>query len=523
MVALNEQEEFEFRLRAEREAQHAQNKQTTNPTEGMSGFDKVAAGGGKAIFDMARGAGQLLRGALPKSIANKLELPTEADIAESRRLDAPLMNTGAGIAGNIAGYAIPFATTSMIPGANTYTGAALTGGVAGALNPTVQGESTLGNAALGAGLGFAGQGLASVVGKFGHGLKNYLNPEQQRLSDALRSSGVPLSAADATGNKILKLADAAFENIPTTAGAQAASAQAKKAAFNRAVLDKAGISSDLATPDVLLSQKNALGKTFEDIAGRNKVNLNPVIDDLANITEQAGRRLTPDQAGSVSRTVDDILSQANNGDLLGSNYQGWRSELGRLSRGNDSQAHYFGQIKRTLDNAFNSQISGADSAAWKQASSEYGNLKTILKAMGGSGADAASGNVAPAQLASAVANSVTKEGNALGRSNLNDLAKGAATFLTRQVPDSGTAQRMMAQALLTGGAGYSVTGDPTKAIEYGAAGLVLPALLRSAAYNPVVQKTMISGIPAVAKNEKLIDALIRGTVLLPATLPQGAQ
>lgn len=62
-----------------------------DPTEGMSEFDKFAAGAGKAITDAGRGMGQLV-GAVSGD-----------DIAASRAQDEPLMNTGAGLAGNIAG------------------------------------------------------------------------------------------------------------------------------------------------------------------------------------------------------------------------------------------------------------------------------------------------------------------------------------------------------------------------------------------------------------------------------------
>lgn len=62
-----------------------------NPTDGMSGFEKFAAGAGKAIHDTGQGLGQLVG------------LTSRADVEETRKRDAPLMNSGAGMAGNIAG------------------------------------------------------------------------------------------------------------------------------------------------------------------------------------------------------------------------------------------------------------------------------------------------------------------------------------------------------------------------------------------------------------------------------------
>lgn len=54
-------------------------------------YENAAAGVGKAMYDTARGAGQLV-GAVSRE-----------DVAKAREMDAPLMKTGAGITGNIAG------------------------------------------------------------------------------------------------------------------------------------------------------------------------------------------------------------------------------------------------------------------------------------------------------------------------------------------------------------------------------------------------------------------------------------
>ncbi len=62
-----------------------------DPTEGMSTYDKVMAGAGKAFADVGRGIGQLTG------------LTSQQDIDEAKRLDAPLMDTGAGLTGNVAG------------------------------------------------------------------------------------------------------------------------------------------------------------------------------------------------------------------------------------------------------------------------------------------------------------------------------------------------------------------------------------------------------------------------------------
>lgn len=63
-----------------------------DPTDGMSGLDKFRAGMGKAFVDTGRGIGQLFG------------LVDQKDIDEAAKRDSYLMDTGAGIAGNIAGH-----------------------------------------------------------------------------------------------------------------------------------------------------------------------------------------------------------------------------------------------------------------------------------------------------------------------------------------------------------------------------------------------------------------------------------
>jgi hypothetical protein len=122
-----------------------------DPTDGMSGLDKFRAGVGKAFVDIGRGAGQLV-GAVSRD-----------DVAESRRLDAPLMNTGSGVAGNLAGNVALLAPTAMIPGAATIPGAAAIGAATGALQPSVSTKETMTNMALGGAGGAAGQAIANKV------------------------------------------------------------------------------------------------------------------------------------------------------------------------------------------------------------------------------------------------------------------------------------------------------------------------------------------------------------------------
>lgn len=123
-----------------------------DPTSGMNFGEKFNAGMGKAFSDLGRGAAQMVGMG-----------PSAEDVRETNKLDAPLMNTGAGMGGNVSGYIAALAPLSRIPGANTVGGAAATGALAGALQPTETQGERVGNMALGGALSGGTQALMGPV------------------------------------------------------------------------------------------------------------------------------------------------------------------------------------------------------------------------------------------------------------------------------------------------------------------------------------------------------------------------
>ena len=109
-------------------------------TDGMSGFDKFAAGLGKSVYDAGRGIGQLV-GAV-----------SQDDIKAARKMDAPLMDTGAGMVGDIAGTV----GMALLPGGLLKGAGAVAGSPAlSALGSTLMAPKTIPSAlAVGSGMGF---------------------------------------------------------------------------------------------------------------------------------------------------------------------------------------------------------------------------------------------------------------------------------------------------------------------------------------------------------------------------------
>lgn len=513
---------------------------------GMSGPEKFAAGAGKAVSDLWRGAKQLVGGA------------SRTDVDETRNRDAALMGSGAGLAGNITGNLAAVAPSAFIPGVNTYTGAAALGGLFGAASPLGTGDSRVINTAAGTVAGAGGQFLGRALGRAIRPVTSKLGPEQEQLAQAAAREKIPLTAGGATGSKPVQIIESVMENLPMTSKTQLAGREAQQRAYTAAALRRAGMESDVAGAPELLSQKRSLGGELGSIAERNRVRLftpaeTPhaaytdwqMVPSVAGanrggagvmdaIAREAETKLPEESAKRVSDVVNKILAQTDKeGFLSGMNYQGWREPLRNLAKGNDAESMFFGRIRRALDQEFKGQLTGADATAFEKASRRYANLKTIMDAMGGPGNLPATGQVAPAQLGMAVGRAMGREGKALGRGDLNELARVGQVFVKPQIPNSGTAERMLVQGLLTGAGGIyggirgglggggedvnwrgMVTGAGTGALAGFGGALLAPRVAQAIMNSPMGQAYLKKGIiPIDESGRKIIaDALRTLTV-----------
>jgi len=117
-------------------------------------FENALYGFGGSMKGLALGAGQ------------RLGLVDQSTIDEHKMAMEGLETTKAGKTGSFAGIAVPAAATSVIPGANTYLGAALTGAAFGAATPTGEDESVATNIALGTAGGMGGKYLGDKFGSW---------------------------------------------------------------------------------------------------------------------------------------------------------------------------------------------------------------------------------------------------------------------------------------------------------------------------------------------------------------------
>lgn len=186
---------------AEYDPESPEYKARTDPTRDMSTTQKFLAGAGKAFTDVGRGVKQLidipataleetfggekLSRALGMPTAKDSAAATEADINDSKRRDAPLMNTTAGKVGNVTGAVATALPTVFIPGVNTVTGSALVGAGLGFAQPVAEGESRLQNTAVGGVAGALGPVVARTVAAGYKGAKALVEPFTAKGRDAI--------------------------------------------------------------------------------------------------------------------------------------------------------------------------------------------------------------------------------------------------------------------------------------------------------------------------------------------------
>jgi hypothetical protein len=325
--------------------------------------------------------------------------------------------------------------------------------------------------AAGAGLGY---GLGKAVNAVGGGLR--VNPQAQSAASVLEKSGIPIRPDQATGNRTLQNLNAALDNLPITAGRQQAFREGQQEAFNRAVGKFIGQDASSLDDAARASARDSLSRGYTEVAARNTIPAPRMTQALDEISTAAQESFSPRVQGWANNVLDRI---GKDGALPGRAYKDLDSKLGAAMKGGGPDSHYIGQIRQALRNAMSDSVRPEDAGKWADLDKAYSALGAISKSVD------ESGNVSARKL---FTNTRDKSVARLSRGEIGELAKAARTVLPDQIANSGTAQRMAAQALLTGGGGltgYVAGGGNLENAAYGAGGaLALPLLARSAINNP---------------------------------------
>jgi hypothetical protein len=492
-------------------------------------LDRTLAGAGKAVADMGTGAGQIARSGLEfagaKAAADRLGLPTPQQVDETKRLDAPLMNTGAAqagyIGGNIAATMLPLAGLARVgvaPAAallnpSTYSSAAASGALSGALQPTGTGDSRARNILLGAGTGMASNAAVNAVGRLAQPVQAAADPIRARAVQTMQDAGIPLDAAQLTGSTFLNRLRSSFSDNPFTAGQQAELIGAQRAGFNNAVLGTIGERGTAATQDVMRRADDRIGGVFHDILNRNSVQVtDPLLTRIGAVQQAAN----DEERGAVSNLANRLIGSMDDaGNIPGQAAYGIKKDLDRLASSADSTlAYHARQLRTVLMDGINDSLAPADRAAFAQARGQFRNMKRIEAAIDKEGG----GNISPAILANTMSQKANRGASVYGRGDqeLVNLAQAGKMLLSDKTPNSGTTARAAMQlmypigASIAGGSYDAYTGDyggaATKAALAGAAAIAGPRAAQYIINSPATSRYLSGGLQNVP---------LRSLMLLP--------
>lgn len=507
----------EQRAAAQREA----DRKTYDPTIGMSGTDKFLAGVGKAVTDVARGAGQMVG------------LVDRADVAESRKRDAALMDTGAGAAGNFAGNVAVLAPTALFPGANTVTGAGVIGAVSGLLQPSTSTTETITNIGLGGVGGAVGQKVANTL----PGLAQQYSKSAKEAAAQKTAETAQKFAAAAKGNQLGYVTPPAdlnpgflSEALSGLSGkiktAQVAS-QRNQAVTDRLVRQALGLADDAPiTPDVLQALRNqAAGTGYSPIRQAGQIvadaDYTKALDSIASQYQGAARSFPGAAKNPVLDMVEGLRSQTfDAGDGLDmvkvlretadKAYRSGDTGLGKASKAAAETIE--AQIDRSLSAAGNKDALTAFREARKQIAKTY----SVQKAL-----NSETGSISAPRLATELSKGKPLSGE------LRDVAEFATAF-----PKASQALKEAPKAVspldfaFAGGSAVS-TGNPLALLAVGARpaarSVLLSGPVQRAALTPGFTPPVASRLAPAALDNKIFRLLAAPSGITAGLALQGQQ
>lgn len=336
----------------------------------------------------------------------------------------------------VAAVAIPGSKIAALPrfGQRLAAGAGL-GGASGALREADSAQQRLANVGVGAGLGVAGEGIAT-------GLRALARPVSEgvaALYNSARKFGVELTPAQLTNNQFMRRAQNLLQSMPLSGARQAWERQVDQ--FNRAVSREFGEDSPKITPEIFARAKSRIGKEFDQLSARSTLNVTDgLLDRLGAIQQEAAAFADEGTVRAVGSAIDRVLRQSVDGKMPGMAYKSLDSQLGKIMAGGGEKSAFVAEVRDAIREAMDESITPAMREAWRTARGQYRALKTVEPLV----AKSADGSISPAQLMGRVtANRAGKASMAAGRGgNLGELARVGQAM--KAPSSSGTVENLLA-------------------------------------------------------------------------------
>lgn len=336
--------------------------------------------------------------------------------------------------------------------------------------------------------GAAGAGVGSAGGRtLATGLGRVFAPVGDKAVDLLRSKGVSLTPGQAMGPTAARVEEK-LQSVPII-GDMIGSARGKaEAGFNRAVIDDAlsplgsKLPADADGAKAMSFAQKEFDKAYREARGGMVLQAD---DELAGAINDLNQRLADGEVSEdvyrrIAKIYDaQVARRLKNGTVSGSDYKDMHSAIGKLIDGAKRSQNFelssgLGEMQAILDTAAR-KYSPPEAVAKMDAADEGYSLfvraENAAKMRGGE-----TGKFSASQYDSAVQagdNSVRSKAYLRGEALGQGMAQAGKDILRNQVPDSGTAGRLLLGGAALGGGGLGAAYDPTGVSPYLAGGLAL--------------------------------------------------
>lgn len=518
-----------------------------HPIHDMNSVEKFVSGMGRGAHNIG------------DTVGGWLGLTSEDDLAEQARLDAPLLATGAGSAGNMAGEIMATAplgmgagalvgrgvsalAPSLVRGSGVIGQGAGRGAVEGAVESTLVG----GDVGSGAGIGGVVGGAVPAIGRVNRWMSKPANvsPEARAIQRLGEQQGIPadltvgqMASPETVTGSLLRGTEEMINRMPGNTSLLRDRGNAVQN-WNLAEIRQA-LPNDLAEQITttgthgMRQAKDALNGAYDDVLGTIKqgdVTLDQVaLDALTGIEATAVSRLDEAAMPGAKKQINNLLDDLIENKMDGKNIKSWerrlreKAELAGKNGDGDLQDLFF-DLREVVRTQRDSVLGPEGAARIREVDRGYAQMMPIRNASAKIGA-VRRGQFTPDQLAAGAIEGESKWGKATGRNPTIDRANAANEVFGTTLPEvgPGTAEKLVLQGLIGGGIGtgldlanggdFSMSSPLLGAAGSIAAGKATPMLRNSAFGNTAVQGAMRS-------YQSPLEAILRG--IRPYAVAAGA-
>lgn len=483
------------------------------------GVNRVLAGAGQGLTDIGR------------HIANLVGAESDQDLANAKQIDAPLLATGAGRAGQLLGQTAAMLPVGMGIGAGVGSLGALGARVAanpvmmGAVQGATQGgvladpgqrlQGTLLGGIAGSALPAAAQGIGSLGSAVAQGVS------RTPAADALLNAGVPLTPGQLNPRGVFNRMEQALEAVPPIGSTIQNARERAMTDYSRAMLQRsmppgATLPADATNFNDMINAASNAFDTAYDVGKGYPVGAKimtttgtdiPLAQALKSATSKPQPGLKPMEQAQISTGIQQLLNQTiagakQSGGMQSDDLLQLRSTLRDLIRGESGADNASRATKRlyqnaadTVTTALESQIPPDAAQALSNTDAQYAKFAVIRNAAAAA-KDKNGGTPTPFQISTAIAQATPKAAYARGAGANRDLSQAAADVFQSNVPRTGHtgvgSLMIPMMALGAAGGGAEMEGDDKMA--GGLKGLgTLAALggLGAALYSPAARNMLV--------------------------------